>query len=147
MGQGAHLASVTSSAINDYILRGLTKRSTSDTNNELWIGGTDSNEEGVWTWTDGTSWNFTYWTKGEPNDGLSAVKSEDCLSLNTDSWSNGHWNDISCDHEYPFICKGPERDPTKGTRMNGNYSFTLTSHNISDSPFNLWWFNDPNIDK
>ena len=62
--KGAHLASVTSSAINDYILEGKVRRNIT----HLWVGGTDAEVEDVWKWTDCSSWEFSFWGLGEPNN-------------------------------------------------------------------------------
>ena len=53
----------------------------------LWLGGTDANSEGTWTWVSGEAWSYTYWNGGEPNNS----GNEDYLMVN----SNGTWNDIT----------------------------------------------------
>ncbi|KAK3234778.1 hypothetical protein CYMTET_54975 [Cymbomonas tetramitiformis] len=52
-----------------------------------WIGGHDLSSEGRWEWSDGTSWDYSRWGGGEPND---CCGGEDCLELRSD----GSWNDI-----------------------------------------------------
>ncbi|XP_041443149.1 hepatic lectin isoform X1 [Xenopus laevis] len=70
--------------------------------NRFWIGLNDLEEEGTWTWVDGTDYSTSYqfWTKGEPNDHL---KNEDCAHL----WNfTGEWNDVHCTFEVPYaICE------------------------------------------
>lgn len=36
-------------------------------------------QEGVWVWTDGTAFDYTYWFAGQP-DNSNGI--EDCLSMN-----------------------------------------------------------------
>ena len=66
-----HLASVTSEAIEEYIIEN--RRDIS----YLWLGGSDKEEEGVWKWSDGSPWEFAKLNKGEPRNG----SKEDCLII------------------------------------------------------------------
>ncbi|XP_041444786.1 hepatic lectin isoform X2 [Xenopus laevis] len=67
-----------------------------------WIGLNDLEEEGTWTWVDGTAYSTSYqfWKKGEPNDHFT---NEDCAHL----WNpTGEWNDVHCTFEEPYaICE------------------------------------------
>ncbi|XP_063301806.1 hepatic lectin-like [Pelobates fuscus] len=69
--------------------------------NRYWIGLSDMEDEGVWTWVDGTGYERSYknWRKGEPNDFES---NEDCAHV----WLDGEWNDVHCTYENCFaICE------------------------------------------
>ncbi|XP_029949224.1 CD209 antigen-like [Salarias fasciatus] len=58
---------------------------------EVWIGLTDSAQEGTWQWVDGTLLNTSYWLPGEPNNDDEG-KEENCAEIHVD---NG-WNDRVC---------------------------------------------------
>jgi hypothetical protein len=53
-------------------------------------------------WSDGSDTDFEYWNGGEPNDHGSG---EDCTHFTP--WTNGGWNDIPCNNQYPYICRIP----------------------------------------
>ena len=63
----------------------------------VWIGATDSANEGTWLWTDDTEVNYTNWADGEPNN---SGNNEDCGG----QYSNEEWNDAPCSYSYPFVC-------------------------------------------
>ena len=90
--KGAHLASVTSAAINDYVLKGKGKRSM-----PLWIGGSDLEVNGVWKWADCSVWDFTLWRQGEPNN----RGAQDCLIYHA---GYNRWDDYQCDTHAGFLC-------------------------------------------
>jgi hypothetical protein len=66
-----------------------------------WIGFTDRQEEGQFRWTDGSAGGFTYWTRGQPDNGTC---NEDCAALK--QGAGGKWHDTHCNQHRPFIC-GP----------------------------------------
>jgi len=76
------LASVTDQADNDAIQ--------DEIKSEVWIGGyqTDALAEpdGNWAWSDGSTWGYTNWANGEPNN---AFSSEHFVEMKLD----GTWND------------------------------------------------------
>ncbi|XP_048118190.1 C-type lectin domain family 4 member E-like [Alosa alosa] len=62
----------------------------------FWIGLSDIETEGVWTWVDGTRLHQEYWKSGEPNN---VGQDEDCAVSHHSSWLHWNlqlWNDISC---------------------------------------------------
>jgi hypothetical protein len=65
----------------------------------VWIGGSDRIEEGLWRHEDG---QFS-WRGGEPNNN----GEEDCLATRDDD--SGRWNDFSCSKLAGFLCGMPAR--------------------------------------
>jgi hypothetical protein len=63
-----------------------------------WLGYNDTQTEGVWRWSHGSS-SYTNWQSGEPNN----VNNEDCAH---DNWAGrSGWNDYPCDIGQYFICE------------------------------------------
>ncbi|KAM9855229.1 galactose-specific lectin nattectin-like [Aulostomus maculatus] len=62
-----------------------------------WLGG--FLEEGVWLWSDGSSFDDLGWSEGEPDD--DAEGEEDCMEMNTNEVDI---NDAACSLERSFIC-------------------------------------------
>merc|ERR1712066_542823 len=68
-----------------------------------WIGGSDRETEGTWTWSDGTPWENPLWASGEPNN----LNNEDCVIL----WAKNKirntnmFIDERCDKKYYYVCE------------------------------------------
>ncbi|KAM4036962.1 asialoglycoprotein receptor 2-like isoform 2-T2 [Anomaloglossus baeobatrachus] len=67
-----------------------------------WIGLTDAEAEGNWTWVDGSDYKISYknWMPNEPNSYRGGE--EDCGQV----WKEGKWNDLDCHDRYQYaICE------------------------------------------
>ncbi|XP_051972989.1 CD209 antigen-like protein E isoform X6 [Xyrauchen texanus] len=67
------------------------------TNDNIWIGLTDSEKEGTWIWVDGSTLTSGFWMVGQPN---SYAGEEDCAL----SMSSG-WNDYPCGTAFKWVCE------------------------------------------
>ncbi|XP_071501769.1 macrophage mannose receptor 1-like [Diadema antillarum] len=93
---GGHLASIHSGGEMSFIELRLSER-------DYYIGLGDRDTEGVYTWTDGTPFDYRNWDLNEPND---RGGTEECVHVRGPYVTpSGVWNDISCDAQYSFICK------------------------------------------
>lgn len=68
----------------------------------LWMGGSDIDQEGDWTWK-ATGHNLTYtaWAKDEPNGG----DKENCLELKLIRYNEVLWIDNKCSIRKRYICE------------------------------------------
>ncbi|XP_056622876.1 secretory phospholipase A2 receptor-like [Triplophysa dalaica] len=68
----------------------------------VWIGLSDTENEGNMTWVDNTPLTKGFWNKGEPNN----VGDEDCVEFMSSSEPVlDNWNDLSCSVERKWICE------------------------------------------
>lgn len=71
-----------------------------------WIGLGDRVEEGTFAWRDGTPVEFTFWSRGDPdNDGCN----QDCAALK--EGAGGRWHDTHCGQMRPFVCRSTASAP------------------------------------
>ena len=94
--EGAELGSIHSSEEHHFIVSLLNAVAVDISHSVFWLGGTDSESEGQWQWSDGTYWDFQDPLK---EDGGSA---KNCLKI--DKRYSGILYDDSCfSHRY-FVC-------------------------------------------
>jgi len=93
----AHLASIHSKQEHDFILERVETKG-----HGTYIGGSDKELEGHWVWSDGSPWDYEYWSPKNPSNG--AGKGEHCAMM----WHDGlgRWNDAACDniHQGGYVC-------------------------------------------
>jgi len=86
---GAHLASIRSAEEQKFVQDNFP--------GNIWLGGSDTTEEGRWTWSDGTAWIYSNWHSGQPSNTGSG---QDCIW----TWYHNQWDDNTCDHMNLFLC-------------------------------------------
>ncbi|XP_026877817.1 hepatic lectin-like isoform X2 [Electrophorus electricus] len=104
--QRAHLLVVNNADELDYIsqLVGL--------NENYWIGLVEKEDEGDWSWVDGTDFKSTehFWDERQPDDWDVRVDGEDCGQLHAKhTLKRNMWNDADCTLSYKYICEGTPR--------------------------------------
>lgn len=81
---------------------------------EHWIGG-QKNENGKWTWTDGTPWKNEFWAKGEPNNLKVKVGGITRNQTALVQKVNGQWDDQANDYgNRGYICQSKNNFKTPG---------------------------------
>ena len=63
--QNGHLATITSQEEQDFIV-GLIE--SEGTKYNYWLGGSDADHEGTWSWVTGEDWTYANWRKGQPDN-------------------------------------------------------------------------------
>ena len=112
---GGDLTSITTERENNYLYTIIP-----DTVSNCWIGLNDRDEEGTYTWIDGTELGYTNWTN-IMSDNSNSV----CVQIN--NTGEGYWHSVNCkDTSNTFLCKRTSNFPLQG----------LFSHN----QLNLWLF-------
>ncbi|KAF3694518.1 C-type lectin domain family 10 member A C-type lectin superfamily member 14 Macrophage lectin 2 [Channa argus] len=73
----------------------------------IWIGLTDSEEEGTWKWVDGSSLTLSEWAPTQPDNGGGDIEfgEEDCAHFYSGSETRNNWNDLSCNDSVSWICE------------------------------------------
>jgi len=95
--EGGELASIHSAEENEFV-KTLTSAAFPDGGAYTWIGGTDSEDEGVWRWSDRTEWIYT-----DESTYIEGSVGENCLRLWVNPY-NPNWTDESCFKKFGFVC-------------------------------------------
>ncbi|KAF4118195.1 hypothetical protein G5714_000246 [Onychostoma macrolepis] len=72
------------------------------TTESVWIGLSDTENEGNMTWVDNSPMKQGFWVEGEPNNHGGY---EDCIELNAADPILSNWNDLSCNYTRNGICE------------------------------------------
>jgi hypothetical protein len=66
-----------------------------------WIGLNDQAQAGLYTWSDGTNYDYNGWMPGEPNGNRANAVNEDCVVFLA---GRSDWSDQSCVANYAYLC-------------------------------------------
>lgn len=84
---GGHMADINSEDENQFLYEYLCAQGY----DHIFLGGSDAEEDGIWKWDSGESFDYQNWNEGEPNNDLGG---EDHLAM-YQVLSDGSWNDIT----------------------------------------------------
>ena len=95
---GGHLVTISNAAENDFVFQLIG----ADTN--VWIGATDRDEEGSFSWVTEEPFIYTNWVDGEPSNTNSNDEGAETF---VHIWGQygGKWNDAAGCVVYPFVCE------------------------------------------
>lgn len=149
--QGGHLATIQSSAENSALSEFLLSSGVSFTTASdgggaayVWLGATDSAEEGNWQWVDGTEMSvYTNWGSGiygsEPDN---FQGSQDAMAMGQTVWpypdgglgSAGQWNDINENNDLFYLI---EWDQVDGVAVNGSAGIDTQTYTGNASEYTV----------
>jgi len=89
--QGGHLASIHSLEEQNFLIN------TFNPSAKVWIGAVDTDHNGVWEWTDGSSFDFSYWLSDQPDGGQYYTV--------IDYVSSRRWRDLDYNDNNQYICQ------------------------------------------
>ena len=108
------MASITTLEKKKYAKELLEKATETEWIAYVWLGGSDAQAEGNWTWSDNSLWEFENWYRTEPSN----KKKENCLKMRP---HDGVWWDDYCTRRYRPLCD-KEMHVFKGT-LNRTWTF------------------------
>ncbi|XP_048051416.1 CD209 antigen-like protein 2 isoform X2 [Megalobrama amblycephala] len=75
---------------------------TSLVKDNVWIGLSDIENEGMWKWVDNSPLKQGFWDVGEPNN---YHGDEDCIGLNPGIHTLNNWGDFVCSYKRKGLCE------------------------------------------
>ena len=99
---GGHLVTITTKEENDAVWAYVKELG----NQSVFIGLSDTEEEGTWKWVTGESLTYTKWTEGEPNAFTEAENyAEYAFNVDTGEWNDFRYDVHSPDAVKSFVCE------------------------------------------
>lgn len=103
VGWGGHLASVSSAAEDTFLASWPQALGVPSGNGAgLWLGASDTAQDGVFQWTDASPFAFPGWGAAQPDNGPSVA---DCVEKRNDGAAA--WHDRHCTDQLVYVCEKP----------------------------------------
>ena len=103
-----------------------------DSSTTAWIGATDEETEGEWTWCTGEEFSYTNWNSGEPNND----NEEDYAGIYIDNFK---WNDWGSSQSLKYICEWEQLPPEDVFSEYKFYGLEYDGHYYGLSQNKLSW--------
>jgi len=97
--QGGHLPSIHSIEEQNFL------NQTFKPPSWVWIGAVDPDQNGAWEWTDGSTFDFSYWRSGQPDGYPTDGYPTSFTAMDFYAYNNGPWEDYSYEYYFDYICQ------------------------------------------
>ena len=117
---GGHLVTINDAEENEWIIDNYLVPNAKN----YFIGATDQNEEGVWTWSSGEGLGYTNWYPGEPNNADGGEDYSVISGTSQDASRFGFWNDtkgLAPELAIVEIPLAPNNAPIGTPTLTGNF--------------------------
>ena len=95
--KGGHLVTISDEKENEFVNGMRCRNLSTDYQQSIWLGGSDTANEGTWSWITGESFTYSNWEPNEPNGG----NSQNYLQM----YSSGNWDDVQNEAGRFVVCE------------------------------------------
>ena len=95
--KGGHLVTVSDEKENEFVNDMRCRNLSTDYQQSIWLGGSDTANEGTWSWITGEPFTYSNWEPNEPNGGTS----QNYLQM----YSSGNWDDVQNEVGRFVVCE------------------------------------------
>lgn len=95
--KGGHLVTISDEKENEFVNGMRCRNLSTDYQQSIWLGGSDTANEGTWSWITGEPFTYSNWKPNEPNGGTS----QNYLQM----YSSGNWDDVQNEAGRFVLCE------------------------------------------
>lgn len=95
--KGGHLVTISDEKENEFVNGMRCRNLSTDYQQSIWLGGSDTANEGTWSWITGEPFTYSNWEPNEPNGGTS----QNYLQM----YSSGNWDDVQNEAGRFVVCE------------------------------------------
>lgn len=120
--KGGHLVTISDEKENEFVNGMRCRNLSTDYQQSIWLGGSDTANEGTWSWITGEPFTYSNWEPNEPNGGTS----QNYLQM----YSSGNWDDVQNEAGRFVVCEydsvQPELTPVASSlSLSDNIGFNI----------------------
>lgn len=95
--KGGHLVTISDEKENEFVNGMRCRNLSTDYQQSIWLGGSDTANEGTWSWITGEPFTYSNWELNEPNGGTT----QNYLQM----YSSGNWDDVQNEAGRFVVCE------------------------------------------